>query len=241
LFGRYEIGRAQHLTGQGQVGISAQAFCEAEVSNPRLVEGINQDIRGLKIAMENALLVSIMHRLRDRLEVSRRAPGWQRLIPHQFCQRTSLDEVHREIGLPVLFAHVMNCHDVRMLQRRSRTGLSPKPLHQIGTAERAKRKKLQRDDSVQVKLPSFIDRAHPSLANLFRYLVITKPTVLGLRPGIIGPHFLFPDRYAQFNAAQLEQALGTEPFRGVPGQFLVTLIAQTHRLHIRYRSNPTQT
>ena len=190
--------------------------------------------------MENAVLMSVMHCLRDGLEVSGSSYGGQRLIPHQFRQRASLDEVHREERLAIVLANVVNGDDVRMLQRRGGTGLGPKPLQEVVAAELAERKQLESNEAVQVKLPRLINGAHAPLGNLLQHLVIAKLPTRGLRSMILGPGLLSLDKNTQLGPAQLEQALGTEFFRSVPGQFPVTLIANARWLHIRYRSIRTQ-
>jgi hypothetical protein len=190
--------------------------------------------------MENAVLMSVMHRLRDGLEVSGGSLGGQRLIPHQFRQRASLDEVHREERLAIALANVVDGDNVGMLQRRSGTGLGSKSLQEVVAAELAERKQLESNEAVQVKLPGLIDGAHAPLGNLFQHLVIAKLPTRGLRSMILGPGLLSFDKNTQLGPAQLEQALGTKFFRSVPGQFPVTLIANARLVHIWYRSIRTQ-
>jgi hypothetical protein len=68
--------------------------------------------------------------------------------------------------LPLLLADFVNGHDVRMLQRRSRGGLSPETLHGIVAAERAEREQLEGNQATQAHLPRFIDDPHAALADL---------------------------------------------------------------------------
>jgi hypothetical protein len=219
---------------------ATEAFGEAEISNPWLVGSIYQDIGGLEIAVENAVLMSVMYCLRDGLEVSGSAFGGQRLIPHQFRQRASLDEVHGEERLAIVLANVVNGDDVGMLQRRGGAGLGPKPLEEVGATELAKREQLERDHAVELELPGPVNGAHASAANFFEHFVIPKPPGLGSEDRRFRLCGQSSDRDIQLRAGNLQQAGRTKSKRGIPRQFAVALVAEARWLHTRYRSNPIQ-
>ena len=75
LFRRDVIGRADRLAGLGQVRVVRQPLGQAEVGDARLVAVVNEHVGRLKIAMEDALLVGVVDRRRDAVQVARRLAG----------------------------------------------------------------------------------------------------------------------------------------------------------------------
>ena len=51
-----------HLAGDGQAAGVALAFGQAEVGDPRMAVGVEQDVRRFQIAMDDSFAVGIMHR-----------------------------------------------------------------------------------------------------------------------------------------------------------------------------------
>src|SRR5215831_15664453 len=84
LLRRKEVGRAEHLPGAREGGFTVQALGQAEVRDAWLVRGgVNQYVRGLKIAMQNPLSVSVMDGFGDRLHITCRFGGRQWTVPHE--------------------------------------------------------------------------------------------------------------------------------------------------------------
>jgi hypothetical protein len=65
--------------------------------------------------VQDAPLVSVIHRLRDDLDVTRRPPGRQRPVAQQSSQILALHVVHRKERLALVFPDFVDGDDVRML------------------------------------------------------------------------------------------------------------------------------
>ena len=66
LFGRHVSGCAEDGGAHRQAGIVLRQLGQPEIGDVRFALLVEQDIGGLQIAMENAALVGVMHRPRDR-------------------------------------------------------------------------------------------------------------------------------------------------------------------------------
>ena len=125
LFGRHETGRSQDLAGYGEAEIATGTFGQAEIGDPWPVLLVDQDIRRLQVAVQDALLVGVINRLGDDLGVTRRPLRWHRTIAHDIRQVPSLNQLHGEIVLPVLFAGFMDGDDIGMVEIGRRLGFTP--------------------------------------------------------------------------------------------------------------------
>ena len=75
LLGRHVGGRADDRPRVRQLAVPLDSLGQAEVGDMRLTIGIDQDIRRLQVAMEDASLVSVVDRLGRRRQQSSRARG----------------------------------------------------------------------------------------------------------------------------------------------------------------------
>src|SRR5438270_7609390 len=116
------IRRAEHLASLSEFGILSpklgvrQALGQAKVSDARLVILVDEHVGRFEIPMENPALMRIVNSLSYGLQISRSLPGRQRFFPDKVCQALAFDVIHREVLLPLVLAHLVNGHDVRMLQ-----------------------------------------------------------------------------------------------------------------------------
>ena len=101
LFRGNVAGRAEHLARKGQVRSpkskvrsGGQPLGQAEVGDAGLVERIDENIRRLEVAVEDAALVGVVDGFGDELQVAGRAPRCQRLVPHHARQVGACDVVH---------------------------------------------------------------------------------------------------------------------------------------------------
>ena len=136
LFGRQIPGGAEHLARQGQFRVRSsgfgvpQAFGQPEVHHARLVVFADQHIRGFEVAVQNSLLVRILDRSRNFLQVFDGPNGRKGMVLDHCGQARALDVIHREIVLAVLFADFVNGDNVRMVKMGRRFGLCPETAHE---------------------------------------------------------------------------------------------------------------
>ena len=130
LLGRHEVGRAEHLAGHGDAGIAVEPLGQAKIGDARLIGGrVNQHVRRLEIAMQDASLVRVMNRFGNELDVPRGFRAAQWTVAHELREVLALDVIHREVMLAVVDADVVNGDDVRMLEQRGSRDLAPEPLN----------------------------------------------------------------------------------------------------------------
>ena len=174
LLRRHEVGRAEHLATQRQTGLALQALGQAEIGDARLVVGVDEHIRWFEVAVQDALLMRVVDRFGNGLEILSRAPGRQRNVPHQGGQTGAIHEIHREIVLAGVDPDFMDRDDVRMVQHRRRRGLGAKTLHERLGRELAGEDHLHRHEAIQADLPGFVHHPHAAAGDLFEQLVIAK-------------------------------------------------------------------
>jgi hypothetical protein len=133
---------------------------QAEVGQARLIVGVDEHVRGLEVAVQDALLVRIVDGLGNRLHVTRRALGGQRFLADERGKIPALHVVHREVGLAVLLARLVDADDVGMLQPRRRLHLRAKSQRLFPAGELARENHLHCDKPVQLSLPRLEDDAH---------------------------------------------------------------------------------
>jgi len=112
-------------------------FCDA-----RLIVRVDEHVGGFQVAVQDASFVRVMNRVRDGLDVSRRAFGRQRLAVDEFCEVRPVHIIHNQKMLVVVDADFVNGDDVRMLQTPCRHRLNAKASDGIGVCHWAKKQKL---------------------------------------------------------------------------------------------------
>ena len=93
--------------------------------------------------------------------------------------------------LALVFSHLMNGDDVRMLQTRSGLGFHAKTPHELLAGKLPEQKHLHRDNPIQAHLASPIDNSHAAAGDFFQQLVIAKITEARAGKGglLIGDRF----------------------------------------------------
>ena len=125
-------------------------------------------IETAEVAVQNIFCMGEVDGLRNFLDVldcllRRQRPGADRV-----GERACADEFHREKGQALLLAHIIDGHDVRMLQLSNRQRFGAKSLPKFGTSELASREYLQSDFTIQAELTCEIDDAHSAAADFFQ-------------------------------------------------------------------------
>jgi hypothetical protein len=76
----------------------------------------------------------------------------------------------------VVNTHVMDGHDVWMLQKSGGRNLAPESLNDLLARERPGQNHLQRNNALETGLPCAINYAHPAMGNFFEQFVIAEAT-----------------------------------------------------------------
>src|SRR5882757_7473945 len=160
--------RTQHLAGDGQFHFAVEQFSQTKIRYPRLVHGIKEQVRWFKIPMHNSMLMSVMNRFRDFLQIFCGAMGRKGFFTNDICEAFALDKFHRKKSCAIALTNFMYCHDVGMPQARYGISLGLETFYKIGTGKWAMEQHLDSDDAIETTLDGFVNNTHSTPRNLFQ-------------------------------------------------------------------------
>ena len=151
-----------------------QFFCQAEIGDPRLIVFINDNIGRFEVAVQDAVLMRVMNGSGNGFDVGGRTLRGQWTIPHDLGQRPTGHIVHREEVLAVVFADLVDGHNVRMLQTRNGLGFGLKAFDFGGSGQQARLDHLQRHRSVQADLARLVHHPHAATSEQLEQFVVAE-------------------------------------------------------------------
>jgi hypothetical protein len=83
--------------------------------------------------------------------------NWQSIRRHALVQACSVDELHRDQGLPGYLLDAVDGDDIGMVERRERLGLSAEPLQAFGERGYFRRQDFQRDLALELGIEGRVD------------------------------------------------------------------------------------
>ncbi len=89
----------------------------------------------------------------------------QRLAIHVLLERLAFEQLHDEELLPLVFSHVVNGADVRIVQRGCGVCFALEALLRIGISGETRRQNLDRDVSIETRVSGTVNFAHSAGAN----------------------------------------------------------------------------
>ena len=148
--------------GGGWRGQRIHRFREAEVEDLHGAITANLDVRGLEVAMDDALPVRGFQGFRD-------LPGsWQGLVERNRAPRETLgqvfalDQFHDERFGGVALFHPMDMGDVRMIQRGERLRFACEPREAVGIVGEGVREDLEGHVAIEPRIARAVHFAHPA-------------------------------------------------------------------------------
>jgi hypothetical protein len=162
VFGR-EVGRRPRQLRGFAAGIlrgGVDADGDAEIGQSRCaVTGIDEDVRGLEVAVDDALGMGLGEHVGDLAHERDGLDGRQRPVGAQDVGQTAaLDPLEDEVGIAVLLAGIEDRHHVGMTETASGARL----VEQLGIACGIGMREVQRLDrhlALQLRIPGEIDNA----------------------------------------------------------------------------------
>ena len=137
---------------------------DAEVEHLRLAGIIDQDVAGLEVAMDHALLVGVLHRIANlgqQLEARRRV---ERAIAGVLVQRHAADEFHGEERLAVgTHPRFIDLSDPGVLESAQDLGFVTEATEELGR-EQAGADHLEGDGAPRVVLFGLVHGTHATFA-----------------------------------------------------------------------------
>src|SRR5271169_2642070 len=138
-------------------------LCQSEVHQLRARLG-QHDVRRLQVAMDDALLMRLLQRLRDfRSDLQNLIKG-QRTFRQALSQSLAFEILHHQEVGAILRADVVKRADIGMLQRGNGFGLALHALFQFGVRGEMRRQNLDGNDAVEPGVLGAIDFAHAAYA-----------------------------------------------------------------------------
>ena len=116
-----------------QTAVILDALGEPEIGDVRLACFIEQDVRGFQVAMQDAAQVCVVDRPGDFLH----QPGDRaRILPeprHVPLEIATSDQLQADERKPAVLAHLVDRHDMGMVEPGDRLGLDAEPLDRVST------------------------------------------------------------------------------------------------------------
>src|SRR5579859_2498269 len=129
-------------------------------------------VRWLDVTMNDVLGVRGVQRIgnlnRERHEhlKFKRPPG------NLVLERHTIQKLHRDEGLPLLFAYVVNCADIGMIKRRRSLSLALEACQNLWISGDLIGQELKSNIPMQPHVLGLIDHTHPSPAEFFEDAVV---------------------------------------------------------------------
>ena len=152
----------------------AQRLGEAEVEHLHLAAGRELDVRGLQVAMDDALVVGFLEGFGDlRGDLECLVEG-NRAACEPLLEVFALHQFERDEELPGRFFQPVDGGDVRVVQRGEQLGLAPESSEALGVLGHFGRQHFDRDIAPQRRVGGAVDLAHSAGANGRRYSVVRQ-------------------------------------------------------------------
>jgi hypothetical protein len=183
LLGGHVVGGAHHHAGLGHVRPAQPRQAEVEDLHPSV--GLDVDVAGLQVAMDDVLGVGEGQPVADLLhDLELLFEGLGRVGSDQVFEVFPLEQLHGHVDLALLLAEVVDGDDVRVVEAGGGPRLALEALAQLVVGAKAGGDRLDGDKAVQDGILGLVHDAHGPLAERSEDLVLPEP--LQLHPGHTG-------------------------------------------------------
>ena len=118
--------------------------------------------------------MGVKDRLSNPLDIARCLPGSQPPPAGHLSQADTRHIIHGEKRVAIEFAHLVDRHDIRMLQLRRRLSFNLKAFDVLLARQPLGADHLDGHDAVEGNLPGLIDDSHAAVGNFFKEHVIPE-------------------------------------------------------------------
>ena len=161
-------GRAgDHARGR-RLGAGHEDFGQAEVGHIGLVVAVEEDVRRLQVAVDDAVGVQMLDRPGDDAHQPHDRVEGKRLAGDPLGQALAFDVFHGEVVLAVVLADVVDLRDVGVSQAGGGPGLDLKAADVLRRGQMRGQDHLHGHDAVERLLPRLVDHAHAAAADSSR-------------------------------------------------------------------------
>jgi hypothetical protein len=176
LLGRHVGRRPQDRPALRQLAVAADPPGQPEVADVGLAVVIDQDVGRLEVAVEDAALMRVVHRLGGLGHQPCRGARVGGVVGQPLLEARPADELHGEVAPPVVLADLEDRHDVRVVQQRDRLGLVLEPSQFVIAGQDVGPEHLEGDGPIEADLAGAVDDPHAAAAHLLDQLVVAEVT-----------------------------------------------------------------
>ena len=159
---------AKHLGGQ---------LRQAEIQNLRLAASRHKKVRGLDIAMDDALRLCRLQCIRDLNGEIQELLRWQgrgtrRSYPQAVLKRLALQKLHDDEGLTFVLSNLVNRADIGVIECRGSLRFTLEPFQGLSVLGEFFRQEFQGDGALELGVLGLIDHTHAPAAQLLQDAVV---------------------------------------------------------------------
>ena len=158
-----------------------QHLRQAEVEDLREAFSGNHDVPRLEIAVDHTHFMSAREPVGDLLGDVQQLLDRERAPGQQLGQRHAVHELHGDVRDRIGGTDVINRQDVRVVERRGRTGFRFQSFQPLGIRGQGRRQDLDGDVPAEARVPRPVHLPHPARAERRQDLVGAKTRAGGER------------------------------------------------------------
>ena len=174
LFGRDVMRRAQQNVMAERAVAQLRHPCQPEVGHVRNAIVVDDDVRGLDVAVQHTLTMRVIERVANRRHQAQNLLDGQRRGVEFSLERASFDVLHDQIRSPIEFVNVEDRDNVRMLQTRDDLRFTLEAGEEVLVFLKGFVQHLDRDSAIQPGVVSLVDGRHPARTHLGDDFVLTE-------------------------------------------------------------------
>ena len=164
--GRHVLQRAHDEPRAREPGLGRRDVGDAEVEDLHLPVPEHEDVGGLHVAVDDALLVRELQPVAD-LDHERELvlDAGERLLGDELPKLVALEQLHHDEEVAVRFTEIVNGHDVGMAQLGAGLSLAKEPGAELVGVIGLGGDDLQRDQPIQHRVVRLVDAPHAAAAD----------------------------------------------------------------------------
>ncbi len=165
LLGRQVLGRAHHDVVAREVCLGGlQTLGDTEVGQQHPAVGGHHDVAGLDVAVDEARFMGVVERGGDaRADVAGEFGAQPLLGVEYLAQALAFDQLHHDRLAPVLFEHVVDGDDVRVVEAGRRDRFATEPFGDDGIGGERRLEPLDRHLAIECEVDRQPDLGHAAL------------------------------------------------------------------------------
>ena len=158
------------------------SFCQTEIRHVGLAALVQQDVSWFEVTVENSSDMRVVHGLGRCFDQPRGGFGVINEFAQLAVKARAADQLHAEVALVLVPAHLEYWDDVRMVEHRDRLGLILEPPKVVFSGQDSRLQHLERHRPVQSDLARPVHHAHPTPAQQVQQLVVAEVADAGAIP-----------------------------------------------------------